>query len=306
VDKTTAFGLPFFYRVVLPGGVAAILLLPLLSRVLPQLGIRNEDGATAVVVFALLVGVVLDALDDAIYKVYEGLRLWPPTLRKRRTSSLQRHIDQLLERESKADPVTRGAIWADLREFPVDPKGRPYAARPTRLGNILAAYEDYPYHRYGLDAMVFWPRLWVTLSKDLRESIEQDWAAADALIHTAAAFVLVGLVYVMAGLVSFAFAAAGRVAIFESNDVRVVTLLAGLVLVFSSFIPYWLSLGPQSRNGEVFRSTFDVYRRNLVVVSLPDAAEWQRWDELGNDIPYAPMPGTASTKGKTRAKEDRS
>jgi hypothetical protein len=303
MDKTTAFGLPFFYRLVVPGGVAVLISLPLLTRALPQIGIRPDDMTTALAITALLIGFVLDALDDAIYKVYEGLRLWPQSLRQWRTSRWQRRIDRLRAQEAGADAVTRGAIWSDLNEFPVDPKGRPYAARPTRLGNILAAYEGYPYHRYGMDAEIFWPRLWVSLSKDLRESIEQDSAAADALIHIAASFVLVGLAYLVAGVVALVAGTAGVLVVFESTDVRAAAVFAGVVLAFLSFAPYYLALGPLSRNGHVFRSTFDVYRRNLTVISLPDAAEWKQWDELSDQIPYAPMP-TAKNEAEASGTRD--
>ena len=65
----------------------------------------------------------------------------------------------------------------------------PRALWPTRLGNLIAAYEQYPRLKYGLDAVFYWPRLWVTISKDLREEIDNQQAQADGLLYVAAALI---------------------------------------------------------------------------------------------------------------------
>src|SRR5439155_15823630 len=116
MERSMAFGLPFFYRIALPGAVATVLALPLLSRVLPQLGVRQEDLTAAVIGFGLLVGFVLDNLDDEIYKICEGIRWWPRWLRERRTSRWQEHVRKLRQQAdaAKEDPVALGAIWAEL------------------------------------------------------------------------------------------------------------------------------------------------------------------------------------------------
>lgn len=53
---------------------------------------------------------------------------------------------------------------------------------PTTLGNLLRASEEYPKVRYGLDAIVCWPRLWLLMPqetlKTLSESMEELNAAA--------------------------------------------------------------------------------------------------------------------------------
>ena len=41
--------------------------------------------------------------------------------------------------------------------------GEPAAEWPTRLGNAIAAFEQYSDNRYGLDAIFYWPRIWINL-----------------------------------------------------------------------------------------------------------------------------------------------
>ena len=62
---------------------------------------------------------------------------------------------------------------------------------PTRLGNVLRSCETYPQERYGLDAVVVWPALWLLLPEATRDalgasqrSLDQSVAVLVALIAT--------------------------------------------------------------------------------------------------------------------------
>jgi hypothetical protein len=304
VDKTTAFGLPFFYRIVMPGGIAAILLLPLLQRVLLQIGVSSDGVAAAAVGVALFVGFVIESHDDEIYKVYEGLRWWPVVLRTWRTSHWQQHVLELLKRSAdrKLDEIGRGAIWSELTDFPQTPDGKTReATRPTRLGNILAGYEGYPHRRYGMNAYIFWPRLWAVVPKDARESFERDWAVADAWIHTAAALIVAGIAYVSAGLLSALATQFGLTVAFETEGLRAGAVAGGAFLIVLSYLPYHWSLAGQSKNGAAYRSTFDIYQADLKI-TLPNEDQWKKWDELGNQLLYAEGP-EKSSKARTREAE---
>jgi hypothetical protein len=52
----------------------------------------------------------------------------------------------------------------------------------TRIGNILRAAETRPHHRYGLDAVVIWPRLWLVMSELARQEILESRRSLDVCV----------------------------------------------------------------------------------------------------------------------------
>jgi hypothetical protein len=107
---------------------------------------------------------------------YPGLRwlLIPSTafqkFRRRRLIKQLKRINPKLEDKS-AKPWERSQfVRCDrlLHQFPE----KDYDILPTRLGNILRASERRPYHRYGLDAIICWPRLWLVLPEAVKKDIQ--------------------------------------------------------------------------------------------------------------------------------------
>ncbi|NJN32407.1 MAG: hypothetical protein HC824_19765 [Synechococcales cyanobacterium RM1_1_8] len=64
---------------------------------------------------------------------------------------------------------------------------------PTRLGNILRAAERRPYHRYGLDAIICWPRLWLLLP----EAVKKDLQAAQTELNNAVRLIFWSLLFLV-------------------------------------------------------------------------------------------------------------
>jgi hypothetical protein len=91
----------------------------------------------------------------------------------------------------------------DLRQrrYPVYPdKLRREDIAPTTLGNVLLSAETYPLHRYGVPATRVWPRLYVLLPGELRESLAAARASMEFLLVVAfyaSAFVPTATVYLL-------------------------------------------------------------------------------------------------------------
>jgi hypothetical protein len=162
--------------------------------------------ALALLVTAVVVGLVLSALQTPLYRVLEGYRGLPPGLRQRRTSHhIQRKhlLDQRLKlarlslrealgsqrvgdaaalAELRSEPALRGvpemsgnvtpvalSMLAERhRRYPVD-DGQ---VLPTLLGNAIRRFEEYGYDRYRLDAVTMWNPLVGVAPDELRKRVD--------------------------------------------------------------------------------------------------------------------------------------
>jgi len=110
---------------------------------------------------------------------YPGIRKLPLLnwLRKRHIQKRDRYLENWypLRRKEKDQTLTSNdraeliRIDCALRQYPTDETD----FLPTHLGNILRAAERRPYDRYGLDAIVCWPRLWLLLPENARKDIQE-------------------------------------------------------------------------------------------------------------------------------------
>lgn len=109
-------------------------------------------------VTAVLLGLVLHALQTPLYRVLEGYALWPTTAYERgcrvQRSRRQRTADRLAD-PSFTSPIRRAILREKLNRYPVSDK----QITPTRLGNAIRRFEEYGYNRYRLDTQVLWNEL---------------------------------------------------------------------------------------------------------------------------------------------------
>ena len=141
--------------------------------------------------------------------------------------------------------------------------GKSEAKFPTRLGNLITAYETYPRVSYGLDAIFYWPRLWTALDKDLREEIDNQQAIADSSIYTSFALWISAFVCLFyAGVrVAFRFHFPGVPKPFG-------LLLLVIAVALAAFSTYRISLFAHAQFGELFKAVFDQHRKKLEIDSV--------------------------------------
>jgi len=147
---------------------------------------------------------------------------------------------QALEAKRRAGPLNaRDAselvrLDERLRRFPAAPESR----MPTKLGNVLRAGESWPRDKYGLDAAVCWPSLWLLLSDAVRDELVE----ARKRLDTAVALAVWGaLLAVWTFLTWWALPAAVVVYVYA----------------------YWSAVRAAAVHCDLVESTFDLFRGSL-------------------------------------------
>ncbi|MCX4826122.1 hypothetical protein OG883_41365 [Streptomyces sp. NBC_01142] len=118
----------------------------------------NGPTALLLLVAAVLLGLVLNALQTPLYRVLEGYALWPTAAYERgcrvQRSRHQRTVDRLAD-PTFTSPIRRAILQEKFNRYPVSDK----QITPTRLGNAIRRFEEYGYDRYRLDTQVLWNEL---------------------------------------------------------------------------------------------------------------------------------------------------
>lgn len=224
---------------------------------------------------ALLIGLALLGLRYPLTRVLEGY--WPEigplgTMRETFVRLQARSYDRLvrIRDDSTAEADERGAK-GDERAAKADEHATK-AARlldrrfhsnrgkllPTRFGNAYRAHENYPYTRYGLDALAIWPRIDALLAEQERE------------LHTNAASDL-------AFFVNSALGAASTGIILVADGAWAWWWYP--IPFMLSYVLYRASVGAAERVGTERRASIDLHRLELyerLGVRRPESIEEER------------------------------
>jgi len=159
-----------------------------LDAVTRELSWLDRQGAgvqVAVLVTVLLAmvgsGIVVGELAAPVLRILEGYwPAWADPLRLRLARGLAERAaaeapawQKAYERvQPPADPTAEDlAVYTRLERRRRRRPSSPGYFLPTPIGNILRAAERRPYDKYGLDAVVLWPRLWPALPETMRSDL---------------------------------------------------------------------------------------------------------------------------------------
>ncbi|MGD2114007.1 MAG: hypothetical protein PVG07_03080 [Acidobacteriota bacterium] len=308
-------------------GVRALVVpqVPVVWSTIMDTGFLGPEWQAGLLVVAFLVVVsLLVSLNGPITRLYEGYPLQRSRLgewlRRRHetrvreaetwwngTRTILRTIDRLdadprpdraapdLAPERIAELDTRWNRVGQLlpRKYP-----KPYRVLPTRLGNTMRAFEDYPRHKYGMYAVTLWPRLLTVVDARDVERIGSGKQPLDFMINSSLVSGILALLVLTTGLL-WPEHQQGAVAWWTWG-----TLVSTLTALAYAF--YRLSIPPAMAWGETVKAMFDVYRWRLLdrleIAERPDSMDRERqlWFRIGGHMLF----GRKTTYGPLRYTRD--
>jgi hypothetical protein len=201
-------------------------------------------AATAVV---LLFAVIIGTQVNSLVGWWEGY--WRPSCLRRPGIWVERCRYGRLDDDDSSDSTRM------LREFPSNTED----FLPTRLGNALLAAENYSRERYGLDSVLFWPRQYLLLPDAVRTVVDDGRRAIDQ-------FVVVATLSAATALVAGGMGVTGLL----GSTVWIPSALGAAGL---TFLTYRSAVSAAIAFGDLVRSAYDLYRRDLLSALGIAAAE---------------------------------
>jgi ABC-type multidrug transport system fused ATPase/permease subunit len=268
-----------------------------------------------VVVFIITVIIVftLTALNTYILKVFEGYDIPFPfhviySLQRRyhfsKASRLAEQRDKLekdirnLEILARYEPGVNEKLEGMKDEYfkiasdydmnyPADPND----VLPTRFGNTLKAAENYSGVRYGLDGVLFWPRLVHVIPLEYKMSIDSARNELSFLVNMSLLSGVFTFLCLTASLISIGMNSVvpGNLMVFLGSLGKALPYLTVLLIsLASTIIFYRASLYSVSSFGLMIRSSFDLFRLDLLkklglrrpVDSVQEYNTWYTINEL--------------------------
>lgn len=305
------FGKSYVLGTLLPVLIFALLVLffviPLLPydwRLTEQLLALNPSTIAVVTFTVILFSGMLFGLNSTIKRYYEGYP-WESTcigqLRQRhyqaqleraryfmgRTLPLRdelrrrRNNDRLLQ---KIETRRVAAGQKIISEFPISFD----SVLPTRFGNVLRSFENYPRRQYNIAGPTLWPRLLSAIDDKYTSSIDDAKTLLDFMINSSVLSIILCLSILVAGLL-YPLPRTSRGA-YAWWGIELV------VSAFAAYAFYILAISQAKRWGDMFKGAFDLYRWKLLeqlgYKRMPTSVEEERalWGAISRQMIYGDPP----------------
>lgn len=272
-----SFGIKLIFRLLIPGFFLSMGFFPILNTILALVG-WSSKFEYIFVILVIITGWLITISEMGIFMLFEGRRYWPDSVKKFFIRREENRLIKVRQRTQDVDKQIVEEAYFDIRNFPMDDEGEYIAPYPSRLGNLLAAFEGYSFRNYGIDAIFYWWRIWLKIDKDTREEIDNSQALADSTVYTSFSLFFAGLLWLLFAVVTTLQLFAIKylpflMTIFPSYNVtinqylpsRPITWLLSVMFLLAGFIVYRMSLRIHAQFGELFKSFFDDYEWEIDV-----------------------------------------
>jgi hypothetical protein len=191
---------------------------------------------------------------DSLFQVYEGYWIRLALVDRFKKRRQRYYAEKIRDLKNSGDD-------AEIHvHFP--PASRLEEVMPTRMGNILKSSEIYPEHRYGMIAVLMWPRLYNVLP----DGMTKNFAAAATELE----FMLV----ISALGVAFAFAGGIIATILLPWYIVPICFLGGLLV---AWLGYEGALRSATSYNLLIKAAFDLHRHTLLkTMGLLPAASYHK------------------------------
>jgi hypothetical protein len=155
---------------------------------------------------------------------------------------------------------------------------------PTRLGNVIRCFEDYPDERYGMSAVTLWPHLVAKIDKEYAAAIDDSKTSFDFMINSATLSLVLMLLILFVGLY--------HPLQFVSPWLWIPWALEIVGFAWLAHIFYTLSIGRAAAWGNTVRAAFDLYRWSLLeqlgYKRVPANVQEERelWDTISQQMMF--------------------
>lgn len=278
-----------------------------------------DDNGLIILLIAIMMGFTLTSLNTYVYKLFEGYvlpeylvplkRLEVKRARqiRHRRDALNRKIERIEKwkedweragmpayQEKKMERINtrvqqfinqRDALAAEyeLKYPPVEA-----LIMPTRLGNILRASEAYPQSRYHADSVALFPRMVLAIDREYMSHMDAANDQCSFLLNSSLLSIIFALLTFTAASYVWLFTVPGH-----SGAVYLLTSIGAVAL---AWFFYNASLLNVSKYGNLIRSSYDLFRFNLLEklhLKLPTDSqkEKQLWKKISDFVTIGDLYG---------------
>lgn len=236
------------------------------------------SGGLAAVIVLVVLAYLLQAVTTPLLQFWEG-RYLPGWLTRRWRAAEAKRAARIAGEMERLD--LKAPHPPRYFGFPRDPQ----RLRPTRLGNALAAAEEYPLEVYGLDGVLWWPRLLVVLPDSFHRQIDDAMAPLVGLLN-------LGMVLVIGAFVA-------SIALLFDGISWMPFWLPALVGLPAAWLCYRAAVGYAVGLGSLIRVAFDFHRLDILrkmSIRVPESYEVERtlWKNLNAWVHTFVPPGSAT------------